>query len=77
MRYGNCYLFVLRQSWRHGGHVVIVKSAWGWWPHAVWSPDLVTFHDFVPLGPKRFRAIPPVWFAGRVRMWQPARGAEW
>jgi hypothetical protein len=73
MRWGNCYVFVLRQWWRKGGYVVLSRSKYGWWLHAVWSRDLVTFEDFVPLGPKRRRKMPPIWFAGRVRVTQPAR----
>lgn len=72
MHWGNCYLYALRQWWRHGGHVVVRRSHWGWWPHMAWSPNLKEFYDFVPVAEYRKRWFPPPVFRGRVRVSMPS-----
>ena len=68
MRWGNCWWFAFRQWWRHGGYVVLEQSKYGWWPHMLWSANLVTFLEFHPSARKRRRVIPPIWFRGAVRV---------
>jgi len=63
----NCYLFALLRWWRCGGYVVLRQSHWGWWPHALWSADLITFEDYTPIAPRR-RRFPPLLFRGTVRV---------
>jgi hypothetical protein len=64
--WSNCYLYALRQWYWHGGYVVLAKSKYGWWPHALWSPDLRHFDEFVPDKPRR-RWFPPLLFQGHVK----------
>jgi hypothetical protein len=64
----NCLTYALRKLAAEGGYLVIRRSRYGWFPHVIWSRDLVTFEDFRPVRPKR-RKVPPLWFRGRVRRW--------
>ena len=68
----NCYLFALRRWWTRGGYVVVRKSRYGWWPHALWSADLIDFYDYVPNAPRK-RAFPPLLFRGTVRVKRASR----
>lgn len=74
MTSGNCYLFVVSRWWTRGGYVVVRKSHYGWWLHALWSPDLATFEEFVPLWTKGPRRFPPLWFKGRIRRLRVRKG---
>ncbi len=67
MTYGNCFIYALRQRWRHGGYVITRRSKYGWWPHFIWSPDLREFRHFIPDRPAHERLIPPLLFRGSVR----------
>lgn len=59
----NCLFFVLAKLWRRGGYLIIRKSHFGWWPHFIWSPDLVEFQEFTP--PVHYPVIlPPILFKG-------------
>jgi len=60
-------LFVIWRWWSEGGYVVIRHSDWGWWPHFLWSPDLQTFEQFVPVVPNHKKRIPPLWFRGYIK----------
>ena len=62
----NCWLFALHRWVTRGGYVVVRRSHWGWWPHALWSADLVTFEDYAPVA-GRHRYLPPLLFRGAVR----------
>lgn len=73
MARSNCVIFALRQWQTRGGWIVVRPSRYGWWWHMEWSPDLVIFHSFDPIRPKRRRLLPPLWFEGKVRVYQPAR----
>ena len=64
--YSNCLVYAIGQWVRHGGYLVLSRSRYGWWPHAEHTHDWRRFSVFVPLGPKRRRACPPLWFRGRV-----------
>ena len=75
----NCLLFVLQAWWTDGGYVVLRQSRYGKWPHALWSPDLRTFSEFVPnrshleelMARPWWLALirPPLWFDGHVKQW--------
>ena len=75
--YGNCFTFALARWWRYGGYVVLHKSPRGWWPHVVYSRDLVTFEQFLPVSHQRWYAwilrwhVPPPIFYGRSYPWEP------
>lgn len=62
----NCIIWALGQWRREGGYVALRRSNYGWWPHMLWSPDMVVWTEFVPVAPKRKRRLPPLWFRGRV-----------
>lgn len=62
----NCLAYACGQFLRRGGYLVIRRSRYGWWWHAEHTHDFRRFSVFVPLGPKRRRACPPLWFRGRV-----------
>lgn len=58
-RWSNCLIWAIAMQLRHGGWVCWRKSWYGWWPHAIWSMDRVTWFEYVPLN-----------FNGRLRWWQ-------
>lgn len=62
----NCLVFALGRWVRHGGYLVVRKSRNGWWPHFIWSLDLIEFMDFAPHEPQRYKC-PPLLFRGRIR----------
>jgi len=64
----NCLVFVLERWHARGGFVVAMHSLYGWWPHFVWSPDLVHFEEFAPTS-KYARWCPPLFFTGRIQHW--------
>jgi hypothetical protein len=68
--WSNCFAYAVGQWWAHGGYVVVYRSHFGWWPHFLWSPDLKTFYEFMPVAPKRRRIFPPLWFRGTMRIWR-------
>jgi hypothetical protein len=74
---GNCLLFVVGRYLKRGGYIVIHRSDYGWWPHAVWSGDLKTFEQFHPVKHRRWYArilrwhLPPPLFDGRAHPWSP------
>jgi hypothetical protein len=47
------------------------KSDMGWWPHFMWTLDLLTFEEFTPLLTKRVRRFPPMLFRGVIRRAMP------
>lgn len=61
----NCILWAVQQWRRHGGYVAFRRSHYGWWPHALWSPDLKTWLGYSPFDPK-LKACPPPLFRGHV-----------
>lgn len=67
----NCLLWALSRWHKHGGYVVFRRSDYGWWPHLLWTVDLVTFEEFTPTDAKYKRRIPPLLFVGRVRTFTP------
>jgi hypothetical protein len=62
----NCILFAVRCWWHRGGYVIIRKSHFGWWPHAFWSLNLMTFEEFTPLDRTPHKILPPLIFEGHV-----------
>jgi len=73
----NCLIFAVARYWAQGGYLVLRRSRFGWWPHVLWSADLVTFEEFVPTRVEmlRRRKLPPVVFQGRVKTWTAPEGA--
>jgi hypothetical protein len=63
----NCLVYALRKWFTHGGYVVMRRSRYGWWPHFLWSPDLLQFFAFVPVKRPHRRWLPPLWFKGSER----------
>ena len=63
----NCILFALLRVWQRGGYVVIRRSRYGWWPHFLWSPDLVSFEEYLPRVPNHHLPLPPPLYRGYVR----------
>lgn len=63
----NCLLFAVAMWWRHGGFVIVRKSHYGWWPHFLWSADLITFLEYTPAQPNHHLLIPPPWYRGVVK----------
>lgn len=69
----NCYIWAKWQHWKYGGYFTRVKSQFGWWNHYTWSPDLITFHEFVPVWSKHLwrKKYPPILFRGKVHTFVP------
>jgi hypothetical protein len=68
VKVSNSLLFAVRQLLQHGGYIVMRKSHHGWWPHFLWSADLVTFEEFQPIVPAHTRRLPPLLFRGYVNI---------
>lgn len=75
----NCFFFAVGKYLKHGGYIVIRHSDYGWWPHFLWSSDLVTFEQFHPVKHRRWYGlalrwrIPLVLFDGHAKPWQSSR----
>jgi hypothetical protein len=63
----NCLLYVVGQWVQRGGWVLLRQSHYGWWPHFVYSEDLVLFEEYVPLIPNHHLILPPPLYQGYVR----------
>jgi hypothetical protein len=78
IRYGiykgasNCLMFAVARFWRSGGYLIFRRSSYGWWPHVIWSQDLLEFEEFTTTD-KFHRWSPPAIFKGFVRKWIPSR----
>ena len=64
----NCILYAFKRWWAEGGYVVIRASHYGWWPHVLWSKDLVTFEEYTPKRPNHHLWFPPPLYEGEVRI---------
>ena len=64
----NCFTFALYRFMTQGGHITMMRSKFGWWPHFKWSKDLVTFEDWIPFEYETGRWLPPIFFKGRIRV---------
>ena len=62
----NCIIFALHRWITRGGYVVVRKSHHGWWPHAMWTPDLKTFEEYQTRVPNHHLLIPPPLYRGVV-----------
>lgn len=72
----NCLFWVIGQWWREGGFVVICRSSYGWWPHFLWTIDLIDFYEFNP--PKKRRLYsPPILFYGTVVLLKKKEVKKW
>jgi hypothetical protein len=71
MTRSNCLFFAIGRYWRYRGHIIVRPSHFGWWPHFMWSSDLLTFEEFEPVADKRQSWLPPVIFRGYVRIFVP------
>lgn len=73
----NCFTFAIGRYVTRGGYIIVHRSKYGWWPHLIWSPDLVTFEQFHPVRHRRWYAwalrhhIPLLLFNGRAHPWTP------
>lgn len=71
LRYKNClhFAFSVLKYGRHGDHIVIRKSHWGWFPHFKAMFELhdgsVEIWEYVPIDPSP-KWIPPLFFKGKV-----------
>jgi hypothetical protein len=72
----NCLFFAAGQFIRHGGHFLWRKSHYGWWWHFIWSPDLKTFYEYLPIRCRasvrwaKWTKTPPPLFRGYVRVFR-------
>jgi hypothetical protein len=66
---GNCLFYAVAKVVRHGGKITIEKPQFGWWPHIMHVDKSGCVTEFVPVGPKRRRFLPPPIFWGRVETW--------
>ena len=80
----NCYWWARWHQWFHGGAIISVASSHGWWRHHFWSPDLLTFYEYVPMSPlwvdladKHVLPTPPWFFRGHVRVRDKAVVERW
>lgn len=64
----NCLIWALWRWFRDGGYLIVRKSRYGWWPHFLWSRDLLMIEQFVPRIPNHHRRIPPLLFDGYVKL---------
>lgn len=80
-RWSNCYLWAKWQQLTRGGHLIWRRSDYQkrilnippWWPHYMWSQDLVTFYAFVPAHDYHHRVwFPMPLFRGRVESFVPS-----
>lgn len=64
----NCLCYALGRYWREGGCVLMLQSAYGWWPHFVWTADMKTLWEFYPTRITKYpRYCPPWVFRGEPR----------
>jgi hypothetical protein len=63
----NCVIFALQRWFSLGGYIALRKSNYGWWPHMIWTKDLVTFEEFTP-AVHCVQAFPPLLFNGTVKI---------
>lgn len=71
--HGNCLTYALQQRLQQGGHIVMVKSRYGWWWHAYWMSDEGVTYEFAPVEPHRkvkklWHPLPPMVYEGRQRV---------
>jgi len=67
--YSNCFLWALRQNINNGGYVAFRWSKYGWFPHVLYSLDLIVWSAFVPKAHPsrlRYRIFPPL-FKGEIK----------
>jgi hypothetical protein len=69
--YGNCLTWALWRLATRGGYVAFrrTKMRGGWWPHALWSPDLKRWYSFVPLRDEPifpWLPVPKIFFEGYI-----------
>jgi len=68
----NCYVYVWRQFFKHGGSMVFTKSDYGWWWHMLWvdlEEQIFAYQDKTPgEAHQKWKRIylPPLWFKGIV-----------
>jgi hypothetical protein len=63
----NCLFFAFFRWLTRGGYIVVRQSHYGWWPHFLWSPNLIEFEEFEPVREKQNRIFPPLVFRGYIR----------
>lgn len=66
--YSNCWLWAFYTWVRRGGFLILSKSEWGWWPHVMWSPDMMKCNQFEPDHTRqRGRLLPPLIYRGYIK----------
>lgn len=70
---GNCMTYAVGQKRRHGGHVINIKSRYGWWFHSYWLSDEGVIYEFAPVEPHRkvkklWHPLPPLVYQGKQRV---------
>ncbi|MEM1019577.1 MAG: hypothetical protein ACFBZ9_02660 [Sphingomonadales bacterium] len=70
---GNCLTYALAQWFQHGGHIISIKSQYGWWCHAYWLSPEGDVYEYAPVEPHRkvkklWHPLPPLVYAGKERL---------
>lgn len=70
---GNCMTFAVAQKRRHGGHVINIRSRYGWWFHSYWLSDDGNVYEFAPVESHRkvkklWHPLPPLVYQGKQRV---------
>ena len=71
--HGNCLTFAIAQKRRLGGHIITVKSRYGWWCHAYWLSEEGVVYEFAPVEKHRkvqklWHPLPPLVYEGKQRV---------
>jgi hypothetical protein len=72
--YSNCLFYVLKQFFTKGGYIIFRRTNYtkvgtrGFWLHALWSPDMRSIYQFVPVEGWRNFKFPPPLFKGYVKI---------
>jgi hypothetical protein len=71
----NCLFFAVSRWLKYGGYVIVRKSHYGWWPHFLWSQDLLSFEEYSPAIPNHHLLIPPPLYRGVIKFNNPGDSA--
>lgn len=72
LKYSNCIIWAFLMSLRFpGSYVLLRKSRYGWFPHAMWSEDGDIWFEYIPKNEKKYNRkwwqIPLI-FRGNVKL---------
>jgi hypothetical protein len=48
--------------------MIVRRSTHGWWPHFLYSADLITFEEYTPAKPNHHLILPPPFYRGIVKV---------